>query len=480
MFGWKESDIVNYLNMVEFKKSDQFKQEYCASIIKIPEVIDIEGSDFLGKVTIDGLSLVVRKDQIKEGDVVFYAANETQLDVQFLKANNLYSDSTLNEDQTKKGYFPSNGRVRTIKLKGVQSFGYLFTLSELQKAYGIGDIELTPGTEFDMVRDVLFIKAYVPYTKPKVNDYKSTKGARKRAERIDRIIPGEFMFHYDTQLMAKNLDRLSFNDIITLTVKLHGTSFIFGNVWSNIPVKLPWYKRLVNLFHKKYPKYVEGFSEIYSSRTVIKNKWACPGGGFYTSDIYGEWAELLKGKIPEGYTIYGEIIGYLSGTSKFIQKNYDYGCRPGTSKLMIYRVSQEARLEERKIKKEWNVEDVKEFTLGLMKKYPELQDKLHPIDILYHGPLSEFAPLDRTQHWQENFLKAIQEDEGDEELGMEKDEPLCKNKVPREGVVLRIDNDPMEEAFKVKCQKFLTREAKEIDKGNVDMEMSQGYGNDTL
>ena len=33
-------------------------------------------------------------------------------------------------------------------------------------------------------------------------------------------------------------------------------------------------------------------------------------------------------------------------------------------------------------------------------------------------------------------------------------------------------NDPMAEAFKLKCVKFLECEAKEIDAGNVDTEMA--------
>ena len=44
-------------------------------------------------------------------------------------------------------------------------------------------------------------------------------------------------------------------------------------------------------------------------------------------------------------------------------------------------------------------------------------------------------------------------------------------KMPREGIVIRIQDDPVAEAFKLKCIKFLEKEAKNIDKGEVDMEM---------
>lgn len=60
-------------------------------------------------------------------------------------------------------------------------------------------------------------------------------------------------------------------------------------------------------------------------------------------------------------------------------------------------------------------------------------------------------------------------------FGMEEDEPYFYNKVPREGIVIRIDNDKKPEAFKLKCLKFYQRERKMIDKGEVDIEMVQGY-----
>ena len=60
-------------------------------------------------------------------------------------------------------------------------------------------------------------------------------------------------------------------------------------------------------------------------------------------------------------------------------------------------------------------------------------------------------------------------------FGMEEDEPLCNTKVAREGIVLRIDNDPVKEAFKLKTVKFREREKALIDNGEVDMEMMDAY-----
>ena len=93
-----------------FGKSKNFKQEYCCSIIQINNVEPIPNSDLLGIVNVNGLPIVVRKDQIKEGDIVFYAANETKLANKFLSISNLYEESSLNKDTTKKGYFNKQGK----------------------------------------------------------------------------------------------------------------------------------------------------------------------------------------------------------------------------------------------------------------------------------------------------------------------------------------------------------------------------------
>jgi hypothetical protein len=61
---------------------------------------------------------------------------------------------------------------------------------------------------------------------------------------------------------------------------------------------------------------------------------------------------------------------------------------------------------------------------------------------------------------------------------MEENEPLCKNSVPREGVVIRKAHDTVLRADKLKCAAFLIGEALRMDKGEVDIEMSAGYGDD--
>lgn len=57
----------------------------------------------------------------------------------------------------------------------------------------------------------------------------------------------------------------------------------------------------------------------------------------------------------------------------------------------------------------------------------------------------------------------------DAQFYMECTSPSCDNKVPHEGIVIKIEN-MKSEAFKLKCFKFLDKEGKELDKGESNIE----------
>ena len=154
-----------------------------------------------------------------------------------------------------------------------------------------------------------------------------------------------------------------------------------------------------------------------------------------------------------------------------IQKNYDYGCLEGENKCMIYRITS---TNEDRTKKEWEAEDVYYWTCALIKEHPELKDKVMPLPILYVGTLQDLYPdLDIRNDWNENLLKRMSEYKV--HFGMEENEPSCRNFVAKEGIVIRKCNDPISEAFKLKCKKFLLAESKMIDEGQVDIEMADAY-----
>ena len=588
--------------------SENGKSEYCCSVVRINELTPIEGSDFLAKTNILGTQIVVRKDQVSEGQIMFYAANETALNEKFLSVNNLFEigcreknanfqevkaimddydnnyrneadvlrnkakevkskinsftnnaarynkqikklQEELNEYETGKrtaevgrveeinsqieekqqkiddatanamkltveytnsknkidelvkagkpivdkakelcGFFNKYGRVRCITLKGEPSFGFVFGVEEMAKycpQIKDANIEEYLNEDFDTVNGELFVKAFVPPVKPQ-NERKSRGEKRgKKLSRFDRLVEGEFAFHYDTQQLTRNMHRFTPDTEICCSVKLHGTSEIISKLHVKEPKKIAIYKWLWNKFidltgwfrKTRFIDYNIVYGPIYSSRTVIKNRYINKevNSGFYSKDVWSEYGDIIYPYLDEGMTVYAEIVGYTSGCQQMIQKHYDYGCQEGENKIMFYRIS---TIDENGSKKEWEVNDVYEWTLKLIERMKENNDenykRIHPIDILYQGTLGELYPeLDVSEHWNENVLEKLKKDK--KHFGMEELEPLCNNEVPREGFVVRIVNDPINEAFKLKTNAFSFKEALLMDAGEVDIEMMDNY-----
>ena len=138
---------------------------------------------------------------------------------------------------------------------------------------------------------------------------------------------------------------------------------------------------------------------------------------------------------------------------------YDYGCAVGENFMMPYRITETDRRGNRR---EWSVEEVVTWTEALRTKVPELAQRLQPIPVLYSGTLGQLYPdLLSAAQWHAEVLQRLAADR--DLLGMEEAEPLCRNEVPREGVVLRIVGDPESEAFKLKSNAFMERESRLMD-----------------
>jgi hypothetical protein len=318
--------------------------------------------------------------------------------------------------------------------------------------------------DFDEINGEIFCKVYVPPIKASNRQLSKSERRDKKLARFKMLIEGSFRQHYDTAQLAKNMHEFSPSDSVYISNKLHGTSAIFANILTNVPTN--WFKRMWRkLFGKN--EYDQKYNIVYSSRNVIKNEFINPkqkAGGYYSDDVWGHWAEKLSTYIPKDMCIYCEIVGYTpNGTP--IQKGYDYGCLPTDevkSKLMVYRMTYED--------KEMEVNEVIAFGQFLKEA---LGDIIIEFPLMFYGTLAELYPeISTAEHWHENVLEALK---NEKKFLMEEMEPMCINKVPREGFVIRKAHDPIKEAWKLKTAAFGFREAKLIDAGEVDMEMAEGY-----
>ena len=479
------------------EKIDNYSPNYLATVCKIGEVFPIEGADRLVKTVINGYDIVIGKDN-KPGDVVIYFPVETSICQEFLSANDLYERGEFfrnsNAEEVKElivkaegaatdeeraaivadikskcGFFGKHGRVRILKLRGQYSQGFICGVGSMVKyneSLSNVDWESLVGTQFNEIDGNIFCTKYVPATKEVRSGGGNERAWRKRMKhisRFDRLIDGQFAFHYNTGMLAERIHELTPDDTVSISVKIHGTSAIIANILCN--KRLSLWEKIKKFFGCKVQD--KEYGNIYSSRSVIKNRYINKGvHDFYGIDIWGCVDRDFGPYLEKGMTVYGEICGYLEGSDKMIQAKHDYGCKPGQWKFMPYRITM---TDEEGNKTEWDVAEVDKWTRNLVAAHPELANKTMFLTILYHGRFGDLYPdLDEATHWHENVLARMKADR--ENFLMEEDEPLCKNKVPREGVVIRIDGDKFARAWKLKTMRHYGKEAEQHDKGEVDIE----------
>lgn len=448
---------------------------YLAKVFQLTKLDSVPNADRLLVTEVDFQPVLTNKDAVLNDWYVYFPTESKILD-NLLKHTNSYRDSVLNHDPLASGgYFEKNGRVKTVKMRGSYSSGFILPLTKLESFIG-NDIEKKE-VYFDTVNDLVIVSKYIkPFEKK--DQVAGLSKSDKKASKIS-VIPGQFQFHNDTENLRRNSYKIKPETMIDVTYKYHGTSAIVGNV---LYKKKPnWWQKVLKITPKPYYDY------IWSSRKVIKTKSSVPG--YYSQDIWTILKEEIKEKIPKGFVVYGEIVGYLPDGGS-IQGKYDYGLKPGTHAFYIYRITS---VNEDGYAVELSTDDIIEFSkkvglpyinkfysgsaedlfLRLVESNDTIDKEQFKDDLIsykHYKVISEscsdkdkeknLALYDKyLSFFQENFVKLL-------ELNYnEKNCYICKNKVPEEGIVIRLSGKLDKfEALKLKSFKFLEKESKDADK----------------
>ena len=265
------------------------------------------------------------------------------------------------------------------------------------------------------------------------------------------MVDGQFRFHPDTLQLKKSIHNTSPNDYISITRKLHGTSWVASRLLCN--KKLTRFEKILKRFGIKIQD--THYDLLWASRRVLKNGFLEIGNKdhFYSYDLWEEIAKSVEYAIQDSITLYGEAVGYTK-TGAYIQDGYDYGCSAGQFATYVYRITTTNHSGQ-----------VYEFSHRQVKDYCEKYG-LDMVPEIYYGKAKDLYPeLSVNDHWHQNFLDRLIGDY------LEKDCELCKSKkVPDEGICLRKDIFDSE-IYKLKSFKFLEWETKKLDDENfVDME----------
>jgi hypothetical protein len=436
-------------------KFEKVKNEnYCGTVVKLDQFVPIPKADKIQSALIFGNSVIISKDATV-GDIGVFFPVECQLSAEFVASNNLYRKPEYgNIDATKTGYFETHRRIKCAKFLGVKSEGLWLPIS----AFEYLNLKLSDfheGDTFDKIGTHEICEKYIP--KHNSNAGPRIKGKHVRLE--DSIVSGQFRFHFDTENLRKNIHKLRVTDTISISDKWHGTSAIFGKPL--VLRNLRWFERILRKIGVPIQETVHGLT--YSSRKMVKavnGVDKANGIHYYGEDIWGVVAKEVSNKIPNSYTIYGEIVGYTP-TGSHIQaasggRSYHYGCEVGQHKLMVYRVIT-TNIDGKTIELSWP--QLGEFC----NKYG-----FERVKELFYGKITDIVPWDASmdmRDWQNNVLKYL-------EVNFVHDQmcPYNDNKIPAEGIVVRVDQLEECRSFKLKNFKFLEDETKLNDAGVVDIE----------
>lgn len=418
---------------------------YAATVVRVHTLVELEGLDNLIGIPVLGHQALTTKG-IKAGELRVAFTAETQLSEDYCYHNSLYREAELNTDPDEKGYLEKNRRVRALKLRGHVSNALLMPLSSL--AYiGINPDNLHEGDTFDRLGEHDVCCKYEIPVKPQYGPKLSK--IEKAFKRVDAKL---FPEHLETDQYWRNKHLLKPGREVVVTQKVHGTSWRGGNV----PVrrKKSWIERFFNKFFST-PEYE--YAVVFGSRKVIKDPNNPNQNHYYQDDIWTDYGKKVAELIPQGYIVYGELIGWTPEGAA-LQKNYTYHLPPGEAELFVYRV---AHINAQGYLSDLSWDGVKDFCRARgIKWVPEIGRLFLQSDCELDADVDELLDV--------QYINSYHNNEYDDWF-IEQPLPLSDRKSVDEGICLRQDG-LVPVILKAKSPKFLEHETKLLDKGEVDLE----------
>lgn len=426
---------------------------YCATVVALDRFVDLPNCDNVKHAIIYGACVVVGKDEQAGCPGLFFPV-ETALSAEFRFENNLNREVSTNRDTTAKaGFFEHHGRVKAMRFRGHKSEGFWIPLTALSHCWDTTEnsadlCQIGPGVQFDAIGEHAICSKYISRRNP--GKLSSNQVARKKA--ADRLLDGQFAFHYNTPKLAWHADLITPDTIITITDKWHGTSAVFGRLLAKR--ELGWKDKLAKWLGIDVQE--TAYEDVWASRKVIKGVGESVTNklGYYGEDVWAQVFATVKDKIPDGYTVYGEIVGYTpSGAAiqSFGGKPWAYGCAWCHHRFMVYRVTFTGPNSA-----------PRDLTWLQMVDFCTRQG-FETVELIWHGPAGGWGS---EEPWGEFFFRAIDK--------LVQGRPDKHNPgFPAEGIVLTVeDGAPVRQGYKSKAFDFLEQETKALDKGEENMEDS--------
>lgn len=305
---------------------------------------EMKPADSIHLATVLGEQVVVSKEW-GVGYIGILFPVDLQLSEEFCRENNLFRDSKDNKDNTKKGFFETNRRVRAQPFLGVKSTGFFASISCV--SYTGVSIDNTLGTQFSELVGHKICQKYISEAAKKQIAASSGQRSARKAD----LFP-DFAKHVDSEQFKHYVQTIPAGAILSFHHKVHGTSFRVGYLPE--VVQLNGFQKFINKILPMFPETKKSY--VVGTRNVILGD--ASKEGFHGSEAFRfEVLEALKPHMEYGMTIYGEISGYANGkpimpnhdvsalkdkeyTKKYGNSiTYSYGCAEHEYRFHIYRIT---------------------------------------------------------------------------------------------------------------------------------------------
>ena len=412
---------------------------YEAIIAKIDSIRPIEGADRIVAATVLGSEVVV-SNQTSVGDLGVFFPEDGIFEDSFCENNGLFPVFDKDGKRIGGGFFEKGkARIRSQKFKGVKSCGFWCPIAYLSYT-GTKLEKLKVGDKFSELNKVKVCKKY--YTPATL---KAQANVSKQGKKQPKTIC--FPEHVESLKFQYDMDKIKVGDLVTATVKMHGTSQRLGKTFVIQPLT-----KIQVLINKIYPlfKPKTDLDILVGTRRVTLDSKKDQNSYYGDESFRYKHINLIKDKLEDGEIIMGELVGYTTEGKKIMSDHltvetkdkafikqygeaiaYTYGMPVGECEFYTYRILK-ANPDGKTVDLSW---------VQVKKRCGELGLK-HVVEV---APQFIF---DGDYNKLKEFVK-IHENGPD---------PI-DSRIHREGTVLRIDNGNKTPNFiKAKCWHFGTME----------------------
>lgn len=319
---------------------------YCGYIVTVAGIRKHSNADRLQCVTVFGNNVIVDMET-KDGDQMVFFPTDGQISKDFAVFANLLRRKDEYGNNIGGYLDPIRRNIGAMTLRGERSEGLLLPIRALTAFSGVENFK--DGDQITVLNGKEICKKYIPASRPVQSSSSKTKYQKKSRTSVKFPF---FAEHKDTSQLAYNRAAFKEGDICYISLKIHGTSARVSNALEVTTKKIPRVLKLAGLKDRTKKKY----KIVSGTRRVVLNSF---DGGYYQSNNFRyKYHEMMKDKLPKGFTVYFEIVGYTDGEAtimasaensktqdkQFIKQYgkktvFSYGCNVGENDCYVYRMT---------------------------------------------------------------------------------------------------------------------------------------------